>query len=337
MLLSCGLIGFGYWGPNIARSIMKINGVHLDAICDLDKDNLWQAGLLYPQAYVTDNIEQLLTNPSLDALIIATPASTHFKIATKALNQGKHILIEKPLTINSAEALELEEINLSTKRIIMVGHTFEYNPAVIKIKQLIKENDIGQVFYGYSSRLNLGQIRGDINALWNLAPHDISIFNYLFESNPVEVLATGAICLQKEVEDVVFVTLRYPSGVMAQIHVSWLDPAKIRRMTIVGSKKMLMFDDTDNEMPIKIYDKRANIGEIAKGLITEYNIKLHSGDIYIPQIEHKEPLMEELKHFFECVRENKKPLTDLTNGLNVVKVLEACQKSLKKGNKWVSV
>jgi predicted dehydrogenase len=219
----------------------------------------------------------------------------------------------------------------------MVGHTFEYNPTVLKMKKIIKHNNFGKIYYIYSTRVNLGQIRGDVNALWNLAPHDISILNFLLDATPIEVKATGASFLQKDIEDVVFALLKYHDNILAEIHVSWLDPIKERKMTIVGSKKMLIFDDLDNEMPLKIYDKRVDTGEVAKGQSSEYKLKLHSGDIHIPQIEIKEPLLEELRHFFNCIKINRQPLTGLTNGLNVVRVLEACQESIRGKNSWVKI
>lgn len=336
-MLNCALIGYGYWGPNIAKSIARLGDVNLSAICDLDKNKLNSAKILYPQAYVTDKIDQVIKDPNIDAVIIATPASSHYKLALKTLKFNKHILIEKPIATNTRQIDELRKINKKNKKVIMVGHTFEYNPAVIKIKKIISEESFGKVYYIYSSRVNLGQVRGDVNALWNLAPHDISILNFLLDGTPVKVKAVGACYLRKRIEDVVFVIAKYPNDVLVKIHVSWLDPAKERKLTIVGSKKMLVFDDLDNEMPLKIYDKRVDTGEVAKGTNSEYKIKLHSGDIYAPQIENQEPLMQELKHFFQCIEKKGQPLTGLENGYNVVKVLEACQKSLKGNNKWIKI
>ncbi|MBI3103863.1 Gfo/Idh/MocA family oxidoreductase [Candidatus Daviesbacteria bacterium] len=336
-MLNCALIGYGYWGPNIARSLARIKNVNLSIICDKDKEKLESAKLLYPQVLITDDLDKVLENSKVDAVIIATPASSHFTLASKALKKDKHILIEKPITINTIEAQILIELNKKLKKIVMAGHTFEYNPTVLKMKEIIENDSFGKVYYIYSTRVNLGQIRGDVNALWNLAPHDVSILNFLLGIYPDEVMASGASFLQKGIDDVVFVILRYSNNVLAKIHVSWLDPAKERKMIVVGSKKMLVFDDLDNEMPLKIYDKRADTGEIAKGLSTEYKIKLHSGDIYAPQIENKEPLLEELKHFFDCIEKNKQPATGLNNGLNVVRVLQAAQESLRDNSKWIKI
>lgn len=196
-MINCALLGFGYWGPNIARSITRIKDVNLSIICDKDKDKLSSAKLLYPPVLITDDTDQVLENPKIDAVIIATPASSHFELASKALKSGKHILIEKPITTNTAEARSLIEINKKAKKIVMAGHTFEYNPAVVKMREIIKDDNFGKVYYIYSTRVNLGQIRGDVNALWNLAPHDISILNFLLEKMPTEVMAAGASFLQK--------------------------------------------------------------------------------------------------------------------------------------------
>lgn len=336
-MINCALLGFGYWGPNIARSVSRIKDVNLLIICDKDKDKLYSAKFLYPQVLIADDPIKVLKNPKIDAVIIATPASSHFDLAKKALAAGKHILIEKPITTSTVEAQRLIGLNKKVKKIVMAGHTFEYNPTVLKMKEIISNDSFGKIYYIYSTRVNLGQIRGDVNALWNLAPHDISILNFLLGIHPIEVMASGASFLQRGIDDVVFVILRYSNNVLAKVHVSWLDPAKERKMTVVGSKKMLVFDDLDNEMPIKIYDKRVDTGEVAKGLSTEYQIKLHSGDIYAPQIQNKEPLLEELKHFFGCIEKNNQPATGLDNGLNVVRVLEAAQQSLGENSKWIKI
>lgn len=336
-MLSCALLGYGYWGPNIARSITKLRNVNLSAICDQDQQKLLQAKVLYPQVFLSVNPEKIFDDPKIDAVIIATPASSHFKLSLNALKKNKHILIEKPIATSLKEVVSLKKLNEKMNKIVMVGHTFEFNPAIKKIRQIINEQSFGKVYYIYSTRVNLGQIREDVNALWNLAPHDISISNYLLEGIPIEVMASGACFLRKNIEDVVFVILRYPNDILVEMHVSWLDPAKERKLTIVGSKKMLIMDDLNNEMPLKIYNKRADTGEVAKGLSSEYKIKLHSGDIYAPQIESKEPLLEELKHFFECIEKNQQPNTGIDNGLKVIKVLEACQQSLKKNNKWIKI
>lgn len=337
MLVCAALIGYGYWGPNVARAIQKLPNVKLSFICDKDPQKIQNAKRDYPFVETCSDIDIVLNNPNIDAVILATPANSHQFLATETLKSGKHILVEKPLALSTEQVKKIQAAATKSGKIVMVGHTFEYNPATLKTKKIINEASFGNVLYAYSTRVNLGQIRGDVNALWNLAPHDISIFNKLFDSIPTEVMAVGSTFLQTKVEDVVFATLRYPNNITAQIHVSWLDPQKERKLTIVGSKKMLIFDDINNEMPLKIFDKRVETGDVAKGIPGEYKIKLHSGDIYVPQIENKEPLLEELRHFFDCIISNKQPITDIQNGLNVVKVLEGCQISLQESNRWVKI
>jgi predicted dehydrogenase len=234
-----------------------------------------------------------------------------------------------------AQAEELIEVAARQKKILMVGHIFEYNPAVHKIKELISSGQIGDLYYIYSTRVNLGRVQSDLNALWSIAPHDISILIYLLESMPLEVSARGASYLNKNVEDVIFVNLLFSGGVIAQVHGSWLDPSKVRRMTVVGSRKMIVYDDVDDEGKVKVYEK----GVYRKGddIYGEFQYKLHSGDIHIPKIDMTEPLRNECAHFIECIQQGKKPLTDGENGLRVVKVLEAAQKSLENRGTVVEI
>lgn len=335
--IQVALIGYGYWGPNIARTLAKIPNISLKIICDLNPKSLSRAKQRYPAITVIRDMKRISANKDIDAVIIASPANTHFTIAKQVTSAGKHVLIEKPMTTSMHEADELIKLQELHKTVAMVGHTFEYNASIRRIKHLIHKDTFGEIYYMYSTRVNLGQIRGDINALWNLAPHDISIMTYLLGKLPTKVMASGGSFLRKGIEDVVFILLQYPRNIMAQVHISWLDPLKERKMTIVGSKKMLTFDDLDNVIPIKVYDKRADTGEVARGMDVEYKIKLYSGGIHIPRVQYQEPLMEELKHFFSCIRTNQKPATDLENGRNVVRVLIACQESLKKKNKWIPV
>lgn len=336
-MLKCALFGYGYWGPNIARSLNSIPNVVLSTVVDLNPQNFNSLKKINPSIKTTTNPKDVFGDSTIDAVIIATPATTHFNLTNQALNAKKNVLVEKPLTTCLKDAQKIALLQKKADKILMVGHTFEYNPAIIKIKKYIKNNVLGNIYYIYSTRVNLGQIRGDVNALWNLAPHDISILNFLLDDTPEKVSAYGLSVIQKNIEDVVFILLQYPKAVLTQIHVGWLDPSKVRKMTIVGSKKMLLFDDLDNESPIKICDKGVKTAKIAQGHSAEYKIRLHSGDIYAPQIENKEPLTEELKHFFACITKNLKPKTDIQNGLKVVRVLEACQKSLKLNGQWIKI
>jgi predicted dehydrogenase len=329
LLVNVALIGYGYWGPNLARNLHEIPGVKLAACCDLDTSRFDLIQRRFPNTKTTNEIEDFWSDSNIEAVVIATPAQTHFSLTKKALEAGKHVLVEKPLTLSSHEAETLIELAKAQRRVLMVGHTFEYNPAVLKVKELMHKGQLGKVYCTYSTRVNLGQVQRDLNALWSIAPHDISILLFLFEQMPVEISARGASYLNSGVEDVVFMDLMFSSGSTAHVHVSWLDPSKVRRMTIVGSKKMVVYDDVESEGKIKVYDK--GVLKLGNGQIFgEFQYRLHSGDIYIPRIDMTEPLQNECMHFIECIREGKKPHTDGENGLRVVKVLEGAQRSLEK-------
>lgn len=329
-----GLIGYGYWGPNLARNFHQLPEARLVACADTDATRLAEAERLYPLEQATKDYLALLDNPTLDAIAIATPARTHYEMTRAALERGKHVLVEKPLALTGAEALALAQCAREHDRVLMVGHTFEYNPAVWKIKELLDARALGELFYIYSTRVNLGRVQRDINALWSIAPHDVSILLYLLDALPLTVSARGATYLNKEVEDVVFVLLAFPGNVMAHIHASWLDPSKTREMTLVGSDKMIVYDDVDPEAKLKIYDK----GVYKRGdAFGEFQLRVHSGDIHIPKIDLAEPLRHECVHFIECIREHKTPRTDAENGWRVVRVLEAAQQSLEQNGATIPI
>lgn len=328
-----GLIGYGYWGPNLARNFHSLPNAHLAAIADQDAKRLDEPARLYNPHTYTDASE-LLRDPTIDAVAISTPARTHFDLAHAALESGKHVLVEKPLAMSSAEARELITLSERRRRVLMVGHTFEYNPAVWKIRELIATRELGDVYYVYSNRVNLGRVQRDINALWSIAPHDISILLYILGMMPHEVSALGGTYLSDNIDDVVFVTLTFPNKILAHIHASWLDPSKVRQMTVVGSRKMVVYDDVDPEARLRIYDKGVYRHGADYG---EYQLKIHSGDISIPRIDMSEPLHNECAHFVECVIENVTPRTDGENGLRVIRVLEAAQESLLKNGGRVQV
>ncbi len=328
-----GLIGYGYWGPNLARNFHALPDAHLVAVADADAKRLDEPARLYHTRTYTD-YRELLADPTLDAAAISTPARTHFEIARAALERGKHVLVEKPLAMSSGQARELIALAEKKKCVLMVGHTFEYNPAVWKIRELIDTRAIGEVYYIYANRVNLGRVQRDINALWSIAPHDISILLFVLGTLPLEVSARGAKYLDENIEDVVFVTLTFPKNILAHVHASWLDPSRMRQMTLVGSEKMIVFDDADAEARLRIYDKGVYKHGSAYG---EPQLKIHSGDIHIPKIDMTEPLRNECAHFIECIREGKHPRTDGENGLRVVRVLEAAQESLAKNGATVAI
>jgi len=335
-LINVALIGYGYWGPNLARNFHSLPECRLIACCDINEERLKEAQRLYPGLKITTDFRDLLKDDEVDAVAIATPVGLHYSIAREALLHGKHVLVEKPMTTSVEEARDLVELANRQGKVLMAGHTFEYNPAVLKMKELISRGEIGAIYYIHSTRVNLGRVQKDLNALWSIAPHDISILLFLLEVMPQEVSARGATYLNSVVEDVVFIHLVFPHNVIAHVHVSWLDPCKVRKMTVVGSKKMIVYDDVDSEAKIRIYDKGVfKIGN--SELFGEFQYKVHSGDIHIPRIDLSEPLRNECQHFIHCIREGKKPLSDGESGLRVVKVLEAAQKSLKSQGTPVKV
>jgi predicted dehydrogenase len=329
------LVGCGYWGPNLARVLHQLPGCRLASCCDLDQSRLAPMKALYPETIITSDYQELLASPEVEAIALATPARTHYGLGQQALLAGKHLFVEKPLAMSSAEGRELIALAREQSRILMVGHIFEYNPAVLKIKELLDAGEIGQVYYIYSNRVNLGRVQWDINALWSIAPHDISILLFLLGTMPLTVSAHGARYLNDEVEDVVFLTLNFPNRIMGHVQASWLDPSKTRQMTIVGSHKMIVYDDVASEGKVRIYEK----GVYRKGepIYGEYQYRVHSGDIHIPKIEMSEPLANEVAHFVECVRTGARPRSDGENGLRVLLVLEAAQESLRNDGAMVRV
>lgn len=328
-------IGFGYWGPNLARNLGALAGPRWRYLVDLAPDRREKAASLYPQVTVTDDLDIMLADPEVRSVIVATPAATHAALARQALDAGKNVFVEKPLALSTQDAVELAETADAKGLVLMVGHTFEFNPAVRAMKEYVDAGDIGEVLYLHSQRLNLGRIQSDINAFWSIGPHDVSIANYLLGSSPEWVSARGARYLNATVEDVMFVTAGYPGGVLAHMHVSWLDPSKTRRTTVVGSKKMLVYDDMDADARLKIYDKGAD--RLDADAYGAYQYRLRDGAMHVPSLPMVEPLSTELRHFIDCVDHGKRPLVDGWNGVRTVAVLEAVDTSLREGGAQVSV
>lgn len=330
--INVALVGCGYWGPNLARNFHQLPDSRLAVCCDREPARLEQMGALYPSR-VTQDYADVVGDPEVEAVVIATPAGSHYRLAREALRAGKDVLVEKPLAMSCSEAEDLVALAREQGQVLMVGHIFEFNPAVLKIKELVEAGQIGDVYYLYSNRVNLGRVQSDINALWSIAPHDVSITLYLLQEMPLEVSARGAAYLNGEVEDVVFVTLIFGGGVMAHIQASWLDPSKVRRLTVVGSQKMIVYDDVAGEGKVKIYDK----GVYRKGdpMYGEFQYRVHSGDITIPKIDMTEPLRNECAHFLDCIRTRATPRTDGASGLRVVRVLAAAQRSLDRSGETV--
>jgi len=278
---------------------------------------------------------ELLDGGSVDAVVIATPARTHAPLVRQALAAGRHVLVEKPLALSTADAVACAEQAAAAGLVLMVGHTFEYNPAVARMRALLREGDLGDLYYLHAQRVNLGRIQRDINALWSIAPHDVSIANFLVGSPPLWAAARGARYLHTDVEDVVFATFGYEGGVLAHVHASWLDPSKLRRTTVVGSRRMVVYDELDSEAKLRVYDKGAE--PVQQGGFGEYQFRVRSGDLHVPRVDLTEPLAIELDHFLECVRAGARPRTDAWNGVRVVAALEAAQQSLDKGGIPVDV
>lgn len=328
------LVGYGYWGPNLARNFHQLAETELAYVVDANPAALEKARQLYHCATAT-SLETVLADDSVEAVVIATPARTHFALAQAALLAGKHVLVEKPLTMNLDDGRALTSLAAERGLTLMVGHVFEFNPAVRYIKQAIDGGELGDLYYLYSRRVNLGRVQSDVNALWSIAPHDISIALYLLGQMPEAVRCQGASCLNGQVEDVIFLTMHFAGNLLCHVHASWLDPSKTREMTVVGSRKMIVYDDVSTEGKVRVYDK----GAFRKGEVTygDFQYKLHSGDILIPRIDMREPLQDECAHFAACIRSGAQPLTDGYNGLRVLQVLTAGQQSLHGGGELVGV
>ncbi len=328
-----GVVGFGYWGPNIVRNLDKLGDAELVVACDANAANLARFSALYPDVATTDDICDMLAAHDLDAVVVATSAPSHFALAKLVLEAGKHCYVEKPLTLTSEDAEELVRLAEERELVLMVGHLMVYHSAVNYIKDVIGSGTLGDVLYLYSQRLNLGKVRTEENAFWSLAPHDVSIVHYLLDEIPSQVSATGAAYLNGGVEDTVFANLHFPSGRMANIHVSWLDPHKTRKFTIVGSKKMLVFDDMQATEKVWIYDKGV---EPKEALGYGEDLTLRFGDISVPYLHMAEPLALEIQHFLDCCTTGQVPRSDGRDGLAVVRVLEAVDESMRQGGAPVS-
>jgi predicted dehydrogenase len=324
--VSIALVGLGYWGPNLARNFAAIEGCDLAWCCDASEEARARLSGQYPSTRFTDDLAEVLADPDVDAVVLATPVPTHAELAVRVLESAKHCFVEKPLGQSVADAQLAVDAAQSAGKILMVGHLLEYHPGVQRLKELSDSGELGdEIYYIYGNRLNLGKVRADENALWSLGAHDVSVLLYLADEEPQEVIARGESYVREGVEDVVFCFLRFPSGLSAHLHLSWLDPHKERRFTIVGSKRMATFDDMALEGKLTIYDK--GVDETSRGY-GEYITR--SGDIFSPRIPNLEPLRVECEHFVRCVRTGERPRSDGESGLRVVRVLEELQNSLDR-------
>lgn len=331
-----GAIGGGYWGPNLIRNFIEISDSHLVAVADLDIGRLNHLQTRFPQIETTTQNYKEFFDMDLDGVVIATPPDTHHAIAADCIKHGLGVLVEKPLTLNSKDALNLITLSQENDVVLMVGHTFEYNPAVQALKEMIDSGELGDIYYIDAVRASLGLFQTKANVLWDLAPHDISILRYLLGTDPYRVSVHSAACVQEGIHDVAYAAFRFPDNVMAHIRMSWLDPSKTRRITVVGSKKMVIYDDVENLEKIRIYDKGVKAIRHTD-TFGEFSFAYHYGDVVIPHLKMQEPLRIQCNHFLECLRDKKSPLTDGYNGLSVVQILEAAQQSLDKEGENVEI
>ena len=332
-MIKLGIIGCGYWGANLVRNFYQAHDCEIKTVAEASPARQNFVAENYPEIQITSDYNDLLKDNEIDAIIVATPASNHYQIANESLNAGKHVFVEKPLALTSKDAEELVDLAEKKKKILMVGHTVIYNEPIKKVKELVDSGEIGEIYYAYASRLNLGKVRSDVNVMWNLAPHDVSVLLYILNKKPVKVTAKGFSYIQDNIEDVVYLNIGFENNINAQIHLSWLDPNKRRDITIVGSKKMLVYDDISPER-IKIYDKgidkqnkHAYLGEYKD--FAEYQLIQRAGDVMIPKVTINEPLKIECQHFIDCIVGNIEPLTSGRSALDVIRILEAADTSLK--------
>ncbi len=326
-MLNIAIIGIGYWGPNILRSFAKIENVNIKYICDLNENKLNKLKELYPKSYFIKNANTIFEDNSIDAVIIVTSANTHFKLAKQALLSNKHVFVEKPLTLTKKDSQELVTLAEQQNKKLMVGHLLLYHPAITFLKKYITDGKLGKISYIYTARLNLGKVRSEENAFWSLAPHDLSIILYLLEKEPISIYANGESFIREGIEDVVFSYLKFNDNLSAHIHVSWLDPHKLRKITIIGTKGMAVFDDMDTEK-IKIYDKSIKTQEEFDFYDDEY-ISIQNGEYTVPKLDTTEPLLAECQDFVNSIKNNTTPLANGKEGLKVVAILEEVDNLLK--------
>lgn len=322
------VVGLGYWGPNLVRNFIKIPSVQIKTVCDLSATNLRVFSQTYPHIPTTKNLAHILEDPSIEFIAIATPLKSHFSIGKQALSTGKHVLLEKPMTSNSKEAKELVSLARKKERILMVGHTFVYAPAVKKIKEVVRHKSFGDFLYFDSTRINLGRFTADTNVIWDLAPHDFSILHFLLDKYPSKIQVIGSPTLSHKTVDISHIYLTYEGKTTAHIHTSWLSPVKIRNILVGGSKKMVMYDDIQPSEKIRIYNSTVTLPDEE---VTPFNPLYRSGNVLIPHLVTTEALFTELNHFVDCIIKQKQPLTDGIEGQKTVQMLEAADLSLKTG------
>ncbi|MBU0605770.1 MAG: Gfo/Idh/MocA family oxidoreductase [Candidatus Omnitrophica bacterium] len=335
MKLNVGVIGYGYWGPNIVRNFNAIEGVKVSMICDRSSDALKRARKAHPHIGTCRDYHDITASAGIDVIAVVTPVSTHYALAKEALENGKHIFVEKPFTATVAEAEKLISLAARKKRKIMVDHTFIFTGAVKKIKELVDSHALGRLYYYDSTRVNLGLFQHDVNVVWDLAPHDFSVMNYVIKEKPYAVVAHGADHFGRSLEDIAYITVYFRDNLIAHFNVNWLSPVKIRMTLIGGAKKMLVWNDLDTDEKIKIYNKGVDV-KGAEGLY-KLLVDYRSGDMWAPRVENAEALKTELEYFVDCIKKNRTPVNDAKAGLDVVRMLEASDRSLRQNGKMIKL
>ncbi|TLM98875.1 MAG: Gfo/Idh/MocA family oxidoreductase [Actinobacteria bacterium] len=327
MTTTVALVGYGYWGPNLLRNYMELPEATVKWVCDLDAERAAKAVTRYPTVGTSTNLDEVLADPEVDAVVIATPISTHYPLAMKALAAGKHVFVEKPMATSSQECDEMAAAAKAAGLVLMVGHTFVYSPPVRKVKEIIESGELGDVYFVTSSRVNLGLHQRDVSVVWDLAPHDLSILHYWLGETPTTVSVLGRSCINNGIPDVAFMNMQFGSGVVAECEVSWLSPVKLRRTIVVGSKRMLLYDDTENVEKVKIFDHGVDYKD--PETFGEFQLAYRTGDIISPKLPSFEPLNTEARHFLECIATGAEPITGAAAGRSVVAALEAAERSLR--------
>jgi predicted dehydrogenase len=334
-MIHVAVIGYGYWGPNLVRNFQETEGADMMACCDMSQQRLAQAKVKHPSLLLTTEYDEVLNNPAVDAVAIATPVGTHYEFARKALEHDKHVLVEKPLAASVAEAESLLEIAAKHGLTLMVNHTFIYTGAVRKMKEIVARGDLGELYYFDSVRINLGLIQRDVNVLWDLAPHDIAILDHLVDEPPASICANGACHIGNGIENVAYLTVYFNSGLIAHFHNNWLAPVKIRTVILGGSKRMILYDDMEISEKVKVYDRGVDITntEVVHQALIAYRL----GDMWAPRLDQTEALRLVTTEFVDSIGSGRPPLTDAISGLNVVKILEAAEMSIKRRGREVKL
>lgn len=335
-MIRVALVGYGHWGPNYLRNLQFLEDVEVVAVCDREASALKKSSKGFPHVKTLTDFNLILNDPQIDAVIITTPANTHYELTRQSLKAGKHTLVEKPLSLNVEEGKELLEFSEKAKRTLMVGHTFLYNPAVRKMKEYLDQGVLGKIYYLQAARTHLGLIRSDVSAVWDLAPHDISIFSYLLGKWPTRVSAIGMCHLHPKLEDVAFLNFFYEGEILGNIHISWVDSNKLRQVAVIGSKARIVFDDLNSLERLRIFEKGVSIDKPYANF-GEFQLLLRDGDIISPKVEAEEPLKNVCVEFIESIKTGKKPLTDGVNGLRVVRAMCAAQESIARGGEPVEI